>query len=442
MNHYNNIRGSHSPTISEAHRAAFSVRTPPDDLMEHNESMPSLRPSDSASNFEPNRHSASQHAPRREGGLGGAEGNGNDLRYSIEDDQDQVMILAVHGICLTVTQWYLERLRVNWRVRNGEEVSSRWQDANERFTNVQGYGGGSGSGSGDGRGRRRRRDVHRTGGIGKKRKRPNFHRPSSAAAASSSSHKSSDDRRQVGRRQRERNVRSNDGSSNNTNNDNYSSNSHNHGNVLDKDDDDDAYNADSDEEDGYFCLKNHHNKHTPPQSHYPHPRRRRRYRPEKEVENAPRQQNPIPAPTTSLLDNIRHICTLIWRRAQRDREDVLDAEARACRDMSIFFDCGGVIVTYCTRVTAVVQSAVEEDNDREQEDERDVEGGYYHHRRRHHQQNEQTSDVDGVLERVLEAGKAICRILGDRDGLQKLAQLEQTGCIKDDDYGYEDDWVH
>lgn len=103
------------------------------------------------------------------------------------------------------------------------------------------------------------------------------------------------------------------------------------------------------------------------------------------------EQNPIPLHTDSLLHNIHHICSIIWRRSQRDREDVLGAEVSACRDMSFLHESAETIVLYNTT---------------------DFE-----------------NDPDGCFERVLEAGKGICRELSDFEGTRLLARNE----VGDDD---------
>lgn len=98
------------------------------------------------------------------------------------------------------------------------------------------------------------------------------------------------------------------------------------------------------------------------------------------------EQNPIPLPTNSLLQNIHHVCSIIWRRSQRDREDVLGAEVNACRDMGFFHQCAETIVLYNT--------------------------------------TNYDNDPDGCLERVLEAGKGICRELRDCEGMRLLERAE------------------
>lgn len=92
--------------------------------------------------------------------------------------------------------------------------------------------------------------------------------------------------------------------------------------------------------------------------------------------------NPIPRPTDSLLQNIHHICEVIWRRARRDRVDVLGAEAKCCRDMQVLQECGETIVLY---------NAVDFER-----------------------------DAAGCFGRVLEAGKGVCRELRDWEALRVM----------------------
>lgn len=100
------------------------------------------------------------------------------------------------------------------------------------------------------------------------------------------------------------------------------------------------------------------------------------------------QNNPLPESTNSLLDNIRHICDLIWRRAQRDREDVLGAEAKACQEMSFLFECAEVIVLYNLADAA--------------------------------------RDPQACWRQLVAAGTGICRGLGDWEGV-KMIEMEQMG---------------
>lgn len=100
------------------------------------------------------------------------------------------------------------------------------------------------------------------------------------------------------------------------------------------------------------------------------------------------QENPIPESTNSLLDNIRHICDLIWRRAQRDREDVLGAEAKGCQEMSYLYECGEAIVLYNMTDAAKYPQA--------------------------------------CWGQVMAAGTGICRGLGDWEGL-RMIEMEHMG---------------
>lgn len=104
------------------------------------------------------------------------------------------------------------------------------------------------------------------------------------------------------------------------------------------------------------------------------------------------QKNPIPSFTNSLLQNISQICGLIWRRAQRDREDVLGAEARGCRDMSLLHECGETIVLYSAR-----------DAER---------------------------DPEECLHRVVVAGTALCQELKDWEGLRLMGRWEGGGQVE------------
>lgn len=94
------------------------------------------------------------------------------------------------------------------------------------------------------------------------------------------------------------------------------------------------------------------------------------------------QANPIPAPTDSLLHNIHLVCALIWRRALRDRDDVLGAEAAGSRNMAFLHECGETIVL--------------------------------------HRAEEFEREPGACFRRVLEAGLGICRQMGDREGLGRL----------------------
>lgn len=99
-----------------------------------------------------------------------------------------------------------------------------------------------------------------------------------------------------------------------------------------------------------------------------------------------RPTNPIPFPTTSLLENIHHICGSIWLQALRNRKDVLGAEAAGCREMKALFDYGETIVL--------------------------------------HHPADFEKDPEGCFWRVLEAGVGICTELGDWEGVERLKGAE------------------
>ncbi|PSR91909.1 hypothetical protein BD289DRAFT_200887 [Coniella lustricola] len=503
------------------HGAAFGTNIPPDDLVEYNAPGPSvIYPSESASNLGLGHGHGHGHGIRlrlsrsvavrhvRQSGLGGVgglpqqhvssdyigierigsnhntneknlndntsnENANNNLHHSILGEND---VLDVHDICLTVTQWYLERLRVNWHVRNGEKVSSYWQDVSEGSSIVEGIedddsgGGRRKRRAGDGcRGRHTRRCrcryKSRYAGIEKPGRSTVRHRSSSF------------DERSAGARCSLQSVDNSCSKQNNVN-------SHNDNNkpIDDDNDDDDAYYADSDEEREIPALRTdrrcsmvskarqrHRNGDIPYRRdrcyhHCRHPRQHQQENKNKHERKehgkaAPiprgkqhrrlRRQNPIPAPTTSLLDNIRHICGLIWRRAQRDRQDVLDAEARACREMSVLLDCGVVIVTFVCARKAAQPGTTEEgvllfDGEVTRVKEKNGRGiveqeGRQQQYQQQNDQNGQYSKEEGWFERVMEAGKAICRVLGDQDGLERLEQMEQVGHGAAED-GYVDAW--
>lgn len=102
---------------------------------------------------------------------------------------------------------------------------------------------------------------------------------------------------------------------------------------------------------------------------------------------------PIPRPTDSLLQNIYYICELIWRRARRDRVDVLGAEVRGCRDMQVLQECGETIVLY---------NAVDFEK-----------------------------DPAACFERVLGAGRDICRELKDWEALRLMENWDEEGQEED-----------
>lgn len=112
-----------------------------------------------------------------------------------------------------------------------------------------------------------------------------------------------------------------------------------------------------------------------------HHRRRRRHQPK-------RDKNPIPAPTTSLLHNVHHICGLLWRRAQRDRDDVPGAEAGGCRAMARLHECAERVVVLHRAADLAAAAAA--------------------------------ADPGRCWRRVVGAGRILCRELGDEEGLGRL----------------------
>ncbi|KAK7714369.1 hypothetical protein SLS64_004469 [Diaporthe eres] len=99
------------------------------------------------------------------------------------------------------------------------------------------------------------------------------------------------------------------------------------------------------------------------------------------------QACPIPTPTNSLLQNTSRICELIWRRACRDREDVLGAEAGGARRIALLVQCAEAVVLY---------DANEWDGDPER--------GFYAASR---------------------AGRDLCRELGDLRGVERIDGIER-----------------
>lgn len=97
-----------------------------------------------------------------------------------------------------------------------------------------------------------------------------------------------------------------------------------------------------------------------------------------------RDKNPIPAPTTSLLHNVHHICGLLWRRAQRDRDDVPGAEAGGCRAMARLHECAERVVVLHRAADLAAAAA---------------------------------ADPGRCWRRVVGAGRILCRELGDEEGL-------------------------
>jgi hypothetical protein len=94
------------------------------------------------------------------------------------------------------------------------------------------------------------------------------------------------------------------------------------------------------------------------------------------------RDNHIPRPTDSLLQNTSYICDLIWRRALRDRGDVLGAETCGCRDMGFLLECAETVVLYDAG-----------------EWERDPERGF---------------------QMICEAGGNFCRDLKDAEGMERV----------------------
>lgn len=101
----------------------------------------------------------------------------------------------------------------------------------------------------------------------------------------------------------------------------------------------------------------------------------------------PLPAGPIPAPTDSLLQNTSRICELIWRRARRDREDVLGAEAGGARLIALLVGCAEAVVLY---------DAAEWDGDPER--------GFY---------------------MACRAGRELCRELGDSLGVERVDMIER-----------------
>lgn len=115
-------------------------------------------------------------------------------------------------------------------------------------------------------------------------------------------------------------------------------------------------------------------------------RGRRRCPPQNNNSNNNRR-SPIPWPTDSLLQNIHSICDLIWRRARRDRADVLGAEVQGCRAMQVLQESGETIVLH--------------------------DAGAF------------SRNPEGCFARVLGSGRAICRELGDWEALRVMESWEE-----------------
>ncbi|KUI62251.1 hypothetical protein VP1G_09378 [Cytospora mali] len=105
------------------------------------------------------------------------------------------------------------------------------------------------------------------------------------------------------------------------------------------------------------------------------------------------RNNHIPRPTDSLLQNTSYICDLMWRRALRDRDDVLGAETYGCRNMGLLFECAETVVLY---------DSVEWEMDSER-----------------------------GFEMICQAGRNLCRTLNDVEGMERVNDIEVGGL--DDD---------
>lgn len=99
------------------------------------------------------------------------------------------------------------------------------------------------------------------------------------------------------------------------------------------------------------------------------------------------QACPIPAPTNSLLQNTSRICELIWRRACRDREDVLGAEAGGARRIALLVECAEAVVLYDA--------------------------------------NEWAGDPERGFYAACRAGRDLCRELGDFRGVGRVDGIER-----------------
>lgn len=99
-----------------------------------------------------------------------------------------------------------------------------------------------------------------------------------------------------------------------------------------------------------------------------------------------RSKDKIPKPTSSLLQNTSYICNLMWRRAQRDREDVPGAEICACRNMGFLSECAETIVL--------------------------------------HDAGEWERDPERGFKKVCQAGRDLCRELEDAEGMERVDDVE------------------
>lgn len=97
------------------------------------------------------------------------------------------------------------------------------------------------------------------------------------------------------------------------------------------------------------------------------------------------RDNHIPTPTDSLLQNTSYICDLIWRRALRDRGDVLGSEICGFRDIGVLLECAETVAFYDAKEWA-----------------RDPERGF---------------------QMICEAGQIFCRDLKDAEGMERVNDI-------------------
>ncbi|KAJ9142203.1 hypothetical protein NKR23_g7353 [Pleurostoma richardsiae] len=112
---------------------------------------------------------------------------------------------------------------------------------------------------------------------------------------------------------------------------------------------------------------------------------------------------PIPEPTRSLLANAHAICGVAWRRAARDRLDVLGAERDALAAMT-------ALVEWAERVALAAVTAEGEDGSGGRGG--GVGGG------------EGKEAVEDLVREVLTAGTALCEWLRDEGALREIADVE------------------
>lgn len=237
-------------------------------------------------------------------------------------------VVEVHDVCLLVTQRYLNALRINWQLRHGREEAvvpgSAAAAAAAGVVMAQRLAFG-----------RTPRKTRRRGGL--------------AGDGGGGHHRKARKQRRGGQRRALRE-------------DSYylaASESSSRG------EDDDGTGMDSDRRPRRHC---------PPQDN-------------NNNDNNNSRRSPIPRPTDSLLQNIHSICDLIWRRARRDRADVLGAEVQGCRAMQVLQESGETIVLH--------------------------DAGAF------------SRDPGGCFARVLGAGRAICRELGDWEALRVMESWEE-----------------